>query len=239
MVADLATRLMQRQDAGTGGLEGYFTEKDSGDGFRCIALSCEPAFALLRLVETRPRGLEALVERARMAISRYVDKYLLADAASNPFGIGPYGVYVSPPSRDLQVFRDAGRGRGVRTFIHPFNPQQIVHGTGSVVTHQAALCARAGDVLGRADWKVAAEVMVQWTLGHNPQALSLHTGVGFRHPTPFSIYVPQIPNAMCVGHIGRPDDSPYLEASPLIEWCTQEIWDVVHGHLVHASLYIS
>jgi len=115
----------------------------------------------------------------------YIDRYVIADAASNPFGIGPYGVYFNPPSPELQVFRDAGRGRGVRTFIHPFNPQEIVHGTGGVVMHQASLCAKAGSLFGRRDWQRAAERMVQWTLGHNPEGLCLHHGVGYRHPTPF------------------------------------------------------
>jgi hypothetical protein len=104
--------------------------------------------------------------------------------------------------------------------------------------HQASLCARAGNLLGRADWKRSAERMVQWTLGHNPQGLCLHTGVGFRHPTPFSAWETQLPNAICVGHIGRPDDSPYQESSPLFEWSTQEIWDIPHAHLSEAVLWL-
>lgn len=48
----------------------------------------------------------------------------------------------------------------------------------------------------------------------------------------------QVPDAFCVGHIGRPDDTPYLEASPLIEWSSQEIWDIPHGYLVEAALWL-
>jgi hypothetical protein len=213
-------------------------ERGNVDAFRCIAAACEPAFALLRLAESAPAGLEPVVARARDAVTRYIDGYVLADAASNPFGVGPYGVYVQPPLPDVQRFRDAGRGRGVRTFIHPFSPQQIVHGTGGVVMHQAALCARAGTLLGRSDWQAAAERMIQWALGHNLEGLSLHTGVGYRHPTPFSAYVTQVPDAFCVGHIGRPDDTPYLETSPLVEWSSQEIWDIPHGYLVEAALWL-
>jgi hypothetical protein len=237
-VRALAEELLSRQDRGEGGLSGYFMEKDDRDAFRCIALSCEPAVALARLVELAPAGLDEICARARTALTRYVDRYVLADAASNPFGVGPYGVYVTPPSPHLQAYRDAGRGRGVRTFIHPFNPQQIVHGTGGVVTHQAALCAKAGQLLGRSDWRLAAERMLQWTFGHNPEGLCLHTGVGYRHPTPFSAYVTQLPDAVCVGHIGRPDDTPYQETSPLIEWCTQEIWDIPNCHMTEAVLWL-
>lgn len=237
-IAALATDLLARQDTGEGGLSGYFLEKDGADAFRCIAISCEPAMALLRLVELAPAGLEGLVAKARTALTRHLDAYLLADAASNPFGIGPYGVYLHPPHPEHQTFRDAGRGRGVRTFIHPFSRQQIVHGTAGVVAHQAALCAKAAALLGRADWRRAAERMIQWLLGLNPENLCLHTGVGYRHPTPYSAYVTQLPDAICAGHVGRPDDTPYSETSALIEWSTQEIWDVPHVHLTEAVLWL-
>ena len=104
--------------------------------------------------------------------------------------------------------------------------------------HQASLCAKAGSLFGRPDWQRAAERMVQWTLGHNPEGLCLHHGVGYRHPTPFSAYVTQLPDSLSVGHIGRPDDSPYLERSPLIERSTQEIWDIPHAHLSEAVLWL-
>lgn len=238
VIKPLAIELLARQDTGDSGLHGYFMEENSADAFRCIALSCEPVLALLRLVELAPAGLEAEVSAARTAVTRYLDGYVLADSASNPFGIGPYGVYLQPHHSDLQHFRDAGRGRGVRTFIHPFSPQQIVHGTGGVVMHQAALCAKAAHLFDRADWRLAAERMIQWTLGHNPEGLSLHGGIGFKHATPFSAYVTQLPDAIVIGHIGRPDDSPYLETSPLIEWSSQEVWDVPHGHLTEAVLWL-
>ncbi len=238
VIESLAAEMLDRQDSGETGLRGYFMERNEADAFRCIALSCEPALALLRLVELAPAGLEGLYSRARAAVELHVDRYVLADAVSNPYGIGPYGVYLHPPSPELQVFRDAGRGRGVRTFIHPFSHQQIVHGTGGVVMHQAALCAKAGRLLGRPDWLAASERMIQWTLGHNPEGLCLHTGVGYRHPTPYSAYVTQLPDAICVGHIGRPDDTPYQEASPLIEWSSQEIWDIPHGHMTEAVLWL-
>jgi len=237
-IRSLASELLRRQDPGGEGLEGYFMEEGGSDGFRCRAMSCEPALALLRLAELAPAGLEAEAAEARSAVARYVDGYILADAKSNPFGVGPYGVYFNPGLRQDQVYREAGRNRGVRTFIHPFSRQQIVHGTAAVVTHQAALCAKASRLLGRKEWRQASERMIQWVLGHNLEGCSLHSGIGYRHLTPFSAYVAQVPDAMSVGHIGRPDDSPYLETSPLVEWCTQEIWDIPHGYLLEAALWI-
>lgn len=234
-VEALATELLRRQDHGEG-LSGYFLERDGTDAFRCIAMACEPAFALLRVAELRVPELAHVSRQAGEAVRRYIDDYLLVDARSNPFGIGPYGVFLHPPRPDVQAFRDAGRGRGVRTFIPVFGPQQIVHGTGGVIAHQAALAATAARVLQRPDWADAAETWIHWLLGHNPEGLCLHQGVGYRHPVPFSAHVAQVPEAMCVGHVGRPDDSPYVESSRLVEWSTQEIWDIPHGYLVEAAV---
>jgi hypothetical protein len=237
-VTTLTHTLLERQDTGEGGLSGYFMEKGETDGFRCIAASCEPAMALLRIVELAPAGLEHECEAARTSIQRYIEDYLLADATSNPFALTPYGVYVDPVLPEHQTFRDAGRGRGVRTFIHPFSQQQVVHGTGGVIAHQAALLSKAGKLLEHPEWQQAAEKLIQWLLGHNTESLCLHTGVGYEHPTPFSGYVAHLPNAICVGHIGRPDDRPYLETSELIEWSTQEVWDIPHAYLAEAVLWL-
>lgn len=79
-------------------------------------------------------------------------------------------------------------------------------------------------------------MFVHWTLGHNPQGLCLHSGVGHRRPVPYSSFTAQLPDTVVVGHIGRPDDSPYLEASPLVEWSTQEIWDMPNAYLTETVL---
>lgn len=237
-IEKLVDELVSRQDSGTEGLSGYFMEKDDADGFRCIAMACEPMMALLRLVELDFPGLTNGVATARESVSRYIQDFLIQDAASNSFSYPPYGVYVDPENAGLQTFRDAGRGRFVRSFLHPLNSQQIAHGCGGVALHQAALCAKAGKLMDRPEWCEYANHIVQWTLGHNPQALCLQTGVGHRFPTPFSQYVLRLPDALCVGHNGRPDDSPYVEESELIEWCTQEIWDIPHGYLMQAILWV-
>ncbi len=237
-LASLANTLLDRQDMGDGGLTGSFMEKDHRDGFRSIAFAAQPAMALLRLVELVPTGLDEPVARAQEAIARYVEGFILADAGSNPFGYPPYGLYLDPPSPEWQTFRDAGRGRGVRSFIHPFNPQQIVHGTAAAALHVAALLSRAGDLMGQSKWKAAAERVLDWALGHNPQGLCLHSGVGYRCPTPFSHFTAHLPDTVVVGHIGRPDDTPYLESSPLVEWSTQEVWDMPNAYLVETALWL-
>jgi len=227
-----------RQDGGGEGLSHYFLEKDATDGFRSLAFSCEPALALLRLFELQPEGLEDLADRAGVATSAHIDRYLLADAKSNPFGVTPYGVYVEPPRTDLQSFRPAGRGRHVRTWLHPFNPLQMPHGCGGVTLAQAYLLARAGKALKRKDWQAHAERLLQWSLGHNSEGLCLFTGVGFHHPVVGSFRNYKIPEAVAVGFIGRPDDTPYLETSNAVEWSTQEIWDVPFFYAVGAIAYL-
>jgi hypothetical protein len=237
-VGAVAEELLGRQDRGGEGLSGYFLERDGADGYRSVAFSCEPAMALLRLFEARPAGLEALADRAGEALRLHVDRYLLADAQSNPFGLTPYGVFVNPPRPDIQVFRPAGRGRGVRTFIHPYNAIQMPHGVGGVVMQQAYLLARAGRAMKRPDWQAHAERLLQWALGHNPEGLCLFTGVGFHHPMPASFLNYKIPEAAVVGFLGRADDSPYIETSNAVEWSTQEIWDIPYLYAIGAIAYL-
>ena len=239
-IATLAQQLLDRQDIGEEGLSGYFLEKDGMDGFRACAYSADPALALLRLWELRKllsTDAAALVDRALQAVRRYVDAYLLADAASNPFGLTPYGVYLNPPRPDRQCFRDAGRGRGVRTFIHPIN-FGFVHGTGGVLMSHAHLLARAGSQLAESRWCAAAERLLQWSLGHNTCNRSLFTGIGYRQPIGYSSRNTQLPEALMNGFCGRPDDSPYLEESTNTEWCTLEYWSIPYLHAAQAACWL-
>jgi len=220
---DSAQELMRRQATLPEGLSGYFTEADSTDGFRSIAFAADPALTLLRFWELRAMLRDTPVaEQARQAVSDYIENYLLADCGSNPFSLTPYGVYHNPPHRDRQHFRDAGNGHGVRTFMHPFNAQGIVHGTSSVLMSHAHLLARAAALFGQPAWRGPAERLLHWCLGHNMLNRSLFSGIGYRQPVGYSFRIPQLPEAMMVGFIGRPDDSPYLEESTAIEWNTLE-----------------
>jgi hypothetical protein len=238
-VTRLAHELMQRQANEAEGLSGYFTEAGATDGYRSIAFAADPALALLRLWELRSLLQDAEVaELARQSVVNYVERYLLADSAGNLFGLTPYGVYFDPPHPGRQQFRDAGNGRGVRTFIHPFNPQGIVHGTSSVLMGHAHLLARAARLLNQPRWARAAERLLHWCLGHNTLNRSLFSGIGYRQPVGYSYRIPQLPEAMMVGFIGRPDDSPYLEESTAIEWNTLEYWSMPFVHAAQAACWL-
>jgi hypothetical protein len=236
----LAMRLLRRQQLPKDGLFGYFLEDDAGtDAFRSIAFAAEPAFALLRLWELRSRlPPTALAEEAREAVVRYVEGYLLTDSISNPFSLTPYGIYLNASHPERQLFRDAGAGLGVRTFMHPFNDQGIVHGTSSVLMAHAHLLARGAALLGRPEWRSAAERLLHWCLGHNTSNRSLFTGIGYRQPVGYSFRIPQLPEAMLVGFIGRPDDSPYLEESTAIEWNTLEYWSVPYQQAAQTAVWL-
>lgn len=236
---DAARQLLQRQVSVPDGLSGYFTEANASDGFRSIAFAADPALALLRFWELRSLLRDApLAEQARKAVFNYIENYLLADCCSNPFSLTPYGVYLNPPHPDRQVFRDAGNGRGVRTFIHPFNAQGIVHGTSSVLMGHAHVLARAAALLHQPQWRPPAERLLHWCLGHNTLNRSLFSGIGYRQPVGYSFRIPQIPEAMVVGFIGRPDDSPYLEESTAIEWNTLEYWSIPFLHAAQAACWL-
>jgi hypothetical protein len=234
-----AQELMRRQAKMPEGLSGYFTEANSSDGYRSIAFAADPAFALLRCWELRSLlGQTAVAEQARDAVCDYIENYLFADAKSNPFSLSPYGVYFDAQRGDLQMFRDAGNGRGVRTFMHPFNAQGIVHGTSSVLVSHAHLLARAAALLNNPSWRDLAERLLHWCLGHNVLNRSLFSGIGYRQPVGYSFRIPQIPEAMVVGFIGRPDDTPYLEESTAIEWNTLEYWSIPFLHAAQAACWL-
>lgn len=234
-----ARELMLRQATLPEGLSGYFTEAGASDGFRSIAFAADPALTLLRLWELRAILRDTPVaEQARQAVFNYIENYLLADCGSNPFSLTPYGVYYDQPHRDRQLFRDAGNGHGVRTFLHPFNAQGIVHGTSSVLMSHAHLLARAAALFSEPAWRGPAERLLHWCLGHNALNRSLFSGIGYRQPFGYSFRIPQIPEAMVVGFIGRPDDSPYLEESAAIEWNTLEYWSIPFVHAAQAACWL-
>jgi hypothetical protein len=239
-ILTLAQQLLQRQVICDDGLAGFFFEDDAAtDAFRSIAFTAEPAFALLRLWELRSRLPSAApTDQAREAVIAYVERYLLADSTSNPFALTPYGVYTHPPQPGRQLFRNAGSGYGVRTFMHPFNAQGIVHGTSSVLMAHAHLLARGAALLDRPHWRPAAERLLHWCLGHNTCNRSLFSGIGYRQPVGYSFRIPQLPEAMVVGFVGRPDDSPYLEQSTAIEWNTLEYWSVPYQQAAQAASWL-
>ncbi|HEY3925484.1 MAG TPA: glycoside hydrolase family 9 protein [Acidothermaceae bacterium] len=235
--ACLALQVRERP-AEDDGLFGFFMETERSDGFRSIGFSCEPALALLDAA--RVLGPDHELYRVCIdGVTSYIDDYLLADAKSNPFGLPPYGIYREPLYEDRQTFRPAGGGLKVRTFIAPWNRDSIAPGGAGVVMHQAYLLARAGRTLERADWSAAAERLLQWVTGSNPQGLSLCTGIGSRHPVAFSTRTLKVPEAMVAGHIGLPDDSPYLATSNAVEWNTQEIWGVSFVYATQAILWLT
>ena len=237
----LAERLLQRQETRDFPLTGYFLEQHAADGYRSMAFNTEPAMSLLRLCEMKallPPEFQHLAETCRQALNRYLDGYLLADAGSNPFGLTPFGVYLNPPQPDRQSFRPAGNGCGVRTFIHPFNAQGIVHGTASVLLCHAHLLAHSAQLFGNRKWRLAAERLIQWNLGHNPLNRSLYVGLGYRQPIGYSFRLPQLPAGMLAGFIGRPDDTPYLEESNAIEWNTLEYWSIPTAQAAAAAVFL-
>jgi hypothetical protein len=242
-IAHLAKELLSRQavvsNIQSGGLSGYFLEADKSDAYRSIAFSAEPALALLRLYELRDLFEDiGLAHRAKDAVTAHIEQYLLADAGSNPFSLTPYGVYLDPPDRGRQSFRDAGTGRGVRTFMHPFNTQGIVHGTSSVLLSHAHLLARASSQLQTPSWRAPAERLLQWCLGSNPLNRSLFSGIGYGQPVGYSFRIPQIPEAPVTGFIGRPDDTPYLETTTAIEWNTLEYWSIPYIQAAQAACWL-
>lgn len=228
--------LLARQNQDKEGISGYFEEKNRADGFRSIIYTTYPAIALLNVLQLSDKvGVPGDIESA---LTAYIEEYLLADAASNPFSVTPYGVYHDPLYPDAQLFRPAGEGKGIRTFMHPVNSQEIIHGTTSNTMAAAALLIAAARYFRRDDWILPAERLIQWGMGHNMHGLSLFKGIGYRHPVAFSGVHVQVPEMGYIGYIGTPDDLPYLETSNWLEWSTQEVWDVPFAFVSIAAVHM-
>jgi len=238
-IETLANDILNRQETGDYKLNGYFYEKDKADGYRSIVWNAEPAMALLRVCELNIPGKADLTKRSAKAVQRYIENYILKDAAGNPFSVTPYGVFVKPAHSDEITFRDAGGGNFVRTFISPLNIQEMVHGTDAVLMQHAYLLARAALLLKKDNYREESEKLIQWATGHNTTGLCLFTGVGFRHPVIASYVNYRIPDATVDGFVGRPDDTPYMEASNAVEWNTQEVWGVPFYHAIGAVTYLT
>ncbi len=217
-------QLIKRQNINTDGITGYFMEKDGKDGFRSIIYAAYPAMALYEASFIFDTG--TLHKSILTALENYIENYLLADAKSNPFGVTPYGIYHNPPFKELQTFRHAGKGKYIRTFIHPINTQEIIHGTSSVLMAHALLLCACGHSFNKPQWVRAAEKLVAWNMGHNIDGVSLFNGIGYRHPVAYSSANVRIPDFGFIGYIGTPEDKPYQETSNWVEWSTQEKWDV-------------
>lgn len=238
-IEHLVSELLNRQETNTNGISGYFMEEDASDGYRSVAFACEPALALLSYIETFPDRDSTVFQKVKAAVTDYADNFLLADAKSNVFGYTPYGVYVDPPFPEHQKFRDTGvRNRYIRSFIHLYAEKQMPHGCGGVLLAQAFFLAKAGKLLNSGKYSEHAEKLIQWTTGHNPAEICLPSGVGFKHAVPASFVAYKIPEAMPVGFLGYPDDSPYQETSNAVEWSTQEIWDVPFAYAICAIEYL-
>ena len=234
----LTEKLLSRQDGGNEGLNSYFLEKDDEDAYRSVAFSCQPPMVMLRYFELNPCSDKTLQNKAESSFTQYINNFLLPDTKSNPFRLTPYGAYIKKPHSEDQTFRDAGRGRGVRTFIQPYNEQFMVHGTNGVVMDQAYLLSRAGKLTNNRSWQQSAERLIQWASGSNIAGLSLFLGIGFTHPIPYSGMNLKLTDAALNGFCGRPDDTPYIETSNAINWNTQEIWDIPYIYAVGAVSYL-
>ncbi len=237
-IEEMADLLLARQEINEEGLSGYFMEDNNKDGYRSVAFSTEPALALLILTEANIPEIPEISQKAEEAVITFIEDYLLTDAISNPFSLPPYGIYVDPPYPNEQKFRDATEDRFVRTFIHVYSKSPIPHGCNQVFLEHAYLMARAGKLMNKQKWQDAAVRILNWTMGHNPFGLCLFTGVGFKHPVPANFVSYYIPSSAVVGFLGTPDDLPYIETQNLVEWSTQEIWDVPYFYTIGIISYL-
>ena len=231
--------LTSRQIIKNSGLSGFFVEEKNSDGYRSIVFSCEPALALLKLIESNIPFLNTFKKDAQQRLEEYLTNYLIKDSTSNPFNLSPYGIYKKPPYANLQLFRPAGEDYFVRSFIHPLGFQGMVHGHNSVHMHQAYLFAKAAKIFQSKLYKQQAENLIHWVCGFNPYGLCCFRGFGYHHPVHVNFVHFFVPDITIAGFVGKLDDTPYIETSNAVEWSTQEIWDVPFYYAAAASCHLN
>ena len=232
---------MMRQETGDFQLNGYFYEKGKDGRVPQYRLECRTGDGVAPCLRARhSQRMADLTKRTGSAVKRYIENYILKDAASNPFSVTPYGVFVKPLHSDEVTFRDAGGGQ-FRPHVH-----QSAQCAGDGARHRrrsyaSRLPPGAGrlPVEKRSLTATRARRLIQWATGHNTTGLCLFTGVGFRHPVIASFVNYRIPDATMDGFVGRLDDTPYMETSNAVEWNTQEVWGVPFYYAIGAVTYLS
>jgi len=213
----------------------WFMTRKEDDPYRGVLHSAQPLIALVRFIDKFPS--HELFSGAKQAILTCWEKYVKPMAATNPFGILPYGLFFkNATSKDrYRTFQDDLKFR----FYMPENSvQKINHGLGGHWTSWAHALAFAGSILEIEEMKDCAWNQLYWLLGNNTKNSCLVSGVGYNNPMPHSRFFGTMPGGFCVGPRGSLQDETVLDLDAHAAWNSTEYWNPPVGNSLMALSFL-
>jgi hypothetical protein len=201
----------------------FWMDEDRRDPYRGIVNAAQPALALCSFIE---RDFEnPMVDRARDALERLWEGCIGPLAATNPYGVVPYGLYPAPrtaPQGD--VYHEFAPGLWYRFFMPEHGPEGVNHGLAGHWTSWAHALGMMGRVLERPEFRHAAFDQIGWLTGANPLGLSMISGVGVRTAAPCSRFTGVMPGGFMAGPCGTAADTAWADTESRLAGNSGEYW---------------
>lgn len=209
----------------------WFMTRKKDDPYRGVLHSAQPLIALVRFIDKFPS--HELLSRAKQAILTCWEKYVKPMAATNPFGIMPYGLFFkNATSQD--TYRPFQDDLKFRFFMPENSTQKINHGLGGHWTSWAHALAYAGSILEIDEMNNYAWDQLYWLIGNNTKNSCAVSGVGYNNPMPHSRFFGSMPGGFCVGPRGSLKDEAVIDLNAHAEWNSTEYWNPPVGNSLMA-----
>ncbi len=216
-VTELVTGLLALQSE-----QGFwFMDRSRHDPYRGILHAAQPLIALCSFIDSDFE--HPLVDGAREALERMWEGSVMRLAATNPWGMIPYGLYAEERTRG-DVYHELAPGLWYRFFMPDHAPERVNHGLASHWTSWAHGLGMMARVLERQEYADAAFDQLSWLMGANPLGLSMISGVGCRTASPYSRFLGAAPGGFLVGPRGTAEDEPWADTEGAMVWSSGEYW---------------
>jgi hypothetical protein len=201
----------------------WYRDRGRHEPYRGIVSAAQPVIALASFLD---RDYEnPLAGQVRAALERCRQEHILPLAATNPFGMIPYGLFTGPGG-ETDTWHPWKDGLVYRFFMPTDTPEKVNHGLASHWTSWAHALAMLGSVLEDPACRDAAFDQLGWLTGNNPLNACMISGVGCRDASPYSRFYGTLPGGFSVGPLGTAADEISVELEGRVTWNSGEYWTV-------------
>ncbi len=213
----------------------WWMDTEKAMPYRGIVHAAQPLVALCAWLDSFPDAEKAVevTEILHSTVAQYIQPML----ATNPFGMMPFGLYLTPYTQQ-DTYRPLQNGLWYRFFMPEHSPERVNHGLAGHWTAWAHALAALSQHLSLPGLADAAWDQVYWLLGNNPLGSSLVTGVGYRQAMPHSRFHGQIPGGFMVGPRGNAADEISIDLDARAEWNSTEYWNTPVAYALLAFTHL-